>query len=36
MEGRRMLASPAKVPELIERVRQLEKKIEALQQKASE
>lgn len=34
MEGRKMLAAPAKVPELIERVRQLEKKIEALQKKA--
>jgi UDP-3-O-[3-hydroxymyristoyl] glucosamine N-acyltransferase len=31
MEGRRMLAAPAKVPELLDRVRELEKKIEALE-----
>lgn len=30
MEGRRMLAAPAKVPELVDRVRELEKKLEAL------
>lgn len=30
MEGRRMLAAPAKIPELLERVRELEKKIETL------
>lgn len=31
MEGRRMLAAPAKVPELIERVRQLERRIKDLE-----
>ena len=31
MEGRRMLAAPAKVPELVDRVRELEKKLEALE-----
>jgi UDP-3-O-[3-hydroxymyristoyl] glucosamine N-acyltransferase len=35
MEGRRMLAAPAKVPELIDRVRELEKKIEALEKRGS-
>lgn len=30
MEGRRMLAAPAKIPELLERMRELEKKVEAL------
>lgn len=30
MEGRRMLAAPAKIPELIERIRELERKIDAL------
>jgi UDP-3-O-[3-hydroxymyristoyl] glucosamine N-acyltransferase len=35
MEGRRMLAAPAKIPELLDRVRELEKKIEALEKTGS-
>jgi UDP-3-O-[3-hydroxymyristoyl] glucosamine N-acyltransferase len=31
LEGRRMLALPAKIPDLIERVRELEKKIATLE-----
>ena len=35
LEGRRMLALPAKIPDLIERVRELEKKIADLEAKTT-
>jgi hypothetical protein len=31
MEGRKMLSLPAKIPDLLDRVRELEKKIAALE-----
>lgn len=35
MEGRRLLSAPAKIPEMMERIRQLEKKLAALEQAAN-
>lgn len=35
LEGRRMLALPAKIPDLIERVRELERKLAALEEKTT-